>query len=509
MAASPISSPILAVARILVADDEKQIRDILALVLRKTGATVDLAEGGEAALASVRAAGETEHPYDLVLLDLMMPRCNGLQVLTELRKEARFSELPVIILSAVGDQRVVKQCQKLGIAGYLQKPPTMSQLVQAAESALWDAEQRAAQKTAAAKKIAVASITGEHPSVTEEDEADSSGEHPVVDAADTPLATDLGYPLCYEGFPKSKSYALRPAYFKCPICDGVFTAPRLVNRALRPKASDPLHLGLFDGAQDKAFLEHLTVEIVVCPKCLYAADKSGFLTLPATNQKYPSFEHIPADVWQPMFLEMNPWIQKKFLDTVSDRVPVAKTASDEGKSLFRLSNDETLPRTFEDGLASFRLASVTAETLAAEFREEAQARLQHKEAAYLLKQGALYERMKAAKALPEKQADAKRRECDYAAFKKLLAIRDIEFRVVQERLVCLTRRFFLADGLLQHITQESPKQAMTLQRKKALAESKQIMQKDRAEGGENGPVIERFLEPMENRLYEAEKECKA
>lgn len=102
--------------RILIADDDRELADLLAEYLRREGFEVDLAHDGEAALARLRAPGQRP---DLLILDVMMPGRDGLDTLRELRVRHR---LPVIMLSARGEpvDRVVGL--ELGADDYLAKP---------------------------------------------------------------------------------------------------------------------------------------------------------------------------------------------------------------------------------------------------------------------------------------------------------------------------------------------------------------------------------------------------
>jgi len=77
---------------------------------------------GEEALARIAGA-----PFDLVLLDVMMPRCDGYQVLERLKELGRLHELPVIVISALNEIDSVVRCIQLGAVDYLPKPfnPTL------------------------------------------------------------------------------------------------------------------------------------------------------------------------------------------------------------------------------------------------------------------------------------------------------------------------------------------------------------------------------------------------
>ena len=80
---------------ILIADDEEHIRELCTLYLEKEGYRVIAAEDGEAALETARA----RRP-DLIVLDVMMPKMDGLEVCRTLRKE---SEVPILMLTARAD----------------------------------------------------------------------------------------------------------------------------------------------------------------------------------------------------------------------------------------------------------------------------------------------------------------------------------------------------------------------------------------------------------------------
>ena len=102
-------------ADILVADDTRSIRSALSLLLEEEGHTVRLASDGESALAEYR-----RRRPDLLLLDMMMPKKNGYQVLKHIRRDD--PALPVIILSAKGSPTDVALGLDLGSDDYLPKP---------------------------------------------------------------------------------------------------------------------------------------------------------------------------------------------------------------------------------------------------------------------------------------------------------------------------------------------------------------------------------------------------
>ena len=106
---------------ILIADDDTELCELLREYLGQEGFEVRLAFDGEQALAESRRPG-----LDVMVLDIMMPRMNGIDVLRHLRKE---SELPVIMLTARGDDldRIIGL--ELGADDYLAKPANPRELL--------------------------------------------------------------------------------------------------------------------------------------------------------------------------------------------------------------------------------------------------------------------------------------------------------------------------------------------------------------------------------------------
>jgi CheY-like chemotaxis protein len=102
--------------KVLVVDDTKDARVVLARLLRLGGYQPVLADDGPAALQSI----ESERP-DLVLLDLMMPDMNGVEVLENLRQDPRYKSLPVILFTAVSDGELIQTASKLGIQDLILK----------------------------------------------------------------------------------------------------------------------------------------------------------------------------------------------------------------------------------------------------------------------------------------------------------------------------------------------------------------------------------------------------
>jgi CheY-like chemotaxis protein len=103
-------------AKILVIDDEQAIIDMLTLRLERVGGYQVVSAGdGVSGLKAVK-----EHNPDLVLADVMMPNMDGIEFLTQLRKE--MATLPVIILTASVSADVGNRIKKAGATDYLIKP---------------------------------------------------------------------------------------------------------------------------------------------------------------------------------------------------------------------------------------------------------------------------------------------------------------------------------------------------------------------------------------------------
>ncbi len=110
-------------AALLVVDDNEDNRDLLSRRLARFGySNVATAVNGREALLQLRAK-----PFDLVLLDIMMPEMNGYEVLGHLKADNKLHDLPVIMISALDEIASVIKCIELGAVDYLPKPfnPTL------------------------------------------------------------------------------------------------------------------------------------------------------------------------------------------------------------------------------------------------------------------------------------------------------------------------------------------------------------------------------------------------
>lgn len=103
--------------RVLVVDDNELNRDLLSTRLKQQGLMVQTANDGRAALLYMRGL-----PFDLVLLDLMMPGIDGFEVLITMRADAALKHVPVIVISAMDQLEGVVRSLELGADDYISKP---------------------------------------------------------------------------------------------------------------------------------------------------------------------------------------------------------------------------------------------------------------------------------------------------------------------------------------------------------------------------------------------------
>lgn len=101
----------------LVVDDDFMNRTLLAASLEEKGYTVELAEDGQQALEMLHSK-----PFDVVLLDLLMPRMNGFQVLGQMKADSKLEHIPVIVISSEDDMESIVRCLEMGATDYLPKP---------------------------------------------------------------------------------------------------------------------------------------------------------------------------------------------------------------------------------------------------------------------------------------------------------------------------------------------------------------------------------------------------
>ena len=110
-------------AKILIAEDERDIRDLVAFMLRLAGYEVAVATNGEEAVEMA----PRENP-DLILMDVRMPRMTGYEACKVMKSNPDLKDIPVVFLTARGQENEIQQGLEAGAEEYLLKPFAPDQL---------------------------------------------------------------------------------------------------------------------------------------------------------------------------------------------------------------------------------------------------------------------------------------------------------------------------------------------------------------------------------------------
>lgn len=118
---------------ILIAEDEPSILESLDFILRRAGWSIQSVTDGDAALAAVKRLKPR-----VVVLDVMLPKRSGFEVLKLLRADAETQALPVLILTAKGQSQDRRTATELGATGFVTKPYANAEVVGAVRQLLGD-----------------------------------------------------------------------------------------------------------------------------------------------------------------------------------------------------------------------------------------------------------------------------------------------------------------------------------------------------------------------------------
>ncbi|HUR96170.1 MAG TPA: diguanylate cyclase [Gemmatimonadales bacterium] len=110
--------------KILVADDDQALSRTLSWILKENGYDVLTVPGGEHLFDHLEA-----EPFDLLLLDIMMPKIDGLQLLQRIKSDARFKDLPVLMISSMPPEEATVRSLGLGAADFIPKPFRVRELL--------------------------------------------------------------------------------------------------------------------------------------------------------------------------------------------------------------------------------------------------------------------------------------------------------------------------------------------------------------------------------------------
>jgi adenylate cyclase len=149
----PASNSPTAPGRLLIIDDNKVMRLLLARGLEKQGHSIAMAENGRRGLEMLRAES-----FDLVLLDIQMPEMDGVQVLECITRDRELREIPVIMISSLDDVDGVARCIQMGAEDYLFKPPNpillLARIISSLEKKRLRDQQRELVRKFAAREVA-------------------------------------------------------------------------------------------------------------------------------------------------------------------------------------------------------------------------------------------------------------------------------------------------------------------------------------------------------------------
>jgi CheY-like chemotaxis protein len=112
--------------KILIIEDELETRDMFVEALIEEGFEAISAKNGRMGIQKIQ-----EDIPDLIICDVTMPELNGYQVLTTLRQDPRTATIPFIFISALSNEAERHEAMRLGASGYLCKPCTVEQLLEA------------------------------------------------------------------------------------------------------------------------------------------------------------------------------------------------------------------------------------------------------------------------------------------------------------------------------------------------------------------------------------------
>ena len=125
----------MSLGRILVVDDEADVRKSVRLILTKAGYDVREAEDGEKAIAQIKS---NDNPFkvSLIICDIHMPKVNGMEAIAFFRQE--FPSVPVIVLTGKPELAGAADLFKQGIVDYLEKPISPEKLTEAVHKSVRD-----------------------------------------------------------------------------------------------------------------------------------------------------------------------------------------------------------------------------------------------------------------------------------------------------------------------------------------------------------------------------------
>ena len=315
--------------RILIVDSDIQSRNLLSLVLRKLGATVEELSNGKEAYELIQdKTYRKRDEINLMIMGISMPQMDGINLLRLIRDHNLLKELPVFVLHTSNEDKELHECRCLGISGSIAKPVNVVDTVTA--------------------------ITNTMAKLQKEQK-----DEPPAQTINTSDYTEAGFPVEFQNIPTRSTYPLITSFYRCPFCDQIFTAPRLKDKSLDPDPSDQLQIGLYSpGTTDFEHVVPLLIDIICCPNCLWAADRDGYLRIwNRDSAKLHEIIKVPRNRWEFPAFALTPKIKNDFTLFMRKRLEYVHKTEDLGEALFSISRtDRKFPRSFVDSQISFDLA---------------------------------------------------------------------------------------------------------------------------------------------------------
>ncbi len=103
---------------VLIVDDSKTVRNLVAFIMKKEGLKVTVAEDGLDGLEKLYAAGQV----DLIISDINMPRMDGFTFIKTIREQDAYRDIPIVVLSTEGQEKDIQAGLKMGANMYMVKP---------------------------------------------------------------------------------------------------------------------------------------------------------------------------------------------------------------------------------------------------------------------------------------------------------------------------------------------------------------------------------------------------
>lgn len=121
---------------ILIVEDDNFVAEVYLAKLTEMGYVATLAQNGEEGLAEL-----AKNKIDLILLDILMPIMNGMEMLEEMKKHEEWKNIPVILLTNVGERESIQKVREMGVKNYLIKSHfTPAEVIEKIESVLKDSK---------------------------------------------------------------------------------------------------------------------------------------------------------------------------------------------------------------------------------------------------------------------------------------------------------------------------------------------------------------------------------